>query len=214
MEAIIFDFDFTLGDSSEPVTECVIRALEQLGFSAPTPEKVVETIGLSLAETLRHLTGETNKNLIRQFQDCFHAHADQIMDRRTRIYDSVPAVLRILRTAQVRSGIVTTKLNHRIRNILAVNQLEGLIDVIVGADDVAHTKPHPEGLLLALQKLRADPMSAVYVGDHLVDAQAASNAGIPFIAVLSGRHVGSAFWALPHVAIVESVRDVPGVLSL
>ncbi len=214
VEATVFDFDFTLADSSQPITECVIRALVQLGFPSPTREQVLETIGLSLAQTFRLLTGRTDTDLERQFEHRFHICADQIMDRATHIYDPVLAVMHTLRTAHIRTGIVTTKLNQRVRNILTANHLEGYFDVIVGADDVSQAKPDPEGLLLALKKLHTAPASAAYIGDHIVDAQAASKAGIPFIAVLSGRHAGSAFGALPHIAVVESVRDVPSVLSL
>jgi phosphoglycolate phosphatase len=214
VEAVIFDFDFTLADSSQPITECMIRALDQLGFPVPTPVKIAETIGLSLTETFRQLTGEANAELVREFVRCFHARADQIMDRATQVYDSVRPVMQTLRAAHIRTGIVTTKLNYRVRNILAANRLEEFFDVIVGADDVGQSKPDPEGLRLALQQLNVAPLSAAYVGDHIVDAQAASNAGIPFIAALSGRFTSGAFEAFPYIAIVESIRDLPYVLSL
>lgn len=213
-EAAIFDFDFTLADSSQPITECVLYALNQLGFPAPDPADVVDTIGLSLPETFEHFTSQKDGDLEKRFARVFHARADQIMDSQTRIYECVPPVLYVLRRARMRTGIVTTKLNYRIRNILAVNRLEGFFDAIVGADDVGKTKPDPEGLLLALEQLGTHAEAAVYVGDHIIDAQAARNAGVPFIAALTGRHPRSAFELFPYVAIVESVRDLPCVLSL
>ena len=137
----------------------------------------------------------------------------KLWDSLTIIYESVQPVMRTLRAAKVRTGIVTTKLNYRIRSILASNHLEGLFDVIVGADNVERTS-QPQALLLALRQLGVSPASAVYVGDHIIDAQAASNAGIPFIAALTGKHLRHAFEAYPHRAIVQSVSDVPAVLCL
>ena len=211
-KAAIFDFDFTLADSSRGIVDCVCCALGELGFAAPSEESIVQTIGLSLAETFRNLTGETDSELAKEFARHFHQRADLKMDSLTVIYDSVPSVMRSLRAVDLRTGIVTTKLHYRIKSILAANNLEDLFDVIVGADDVAKTKPDPEGLFLALQQLGGSATSAVYVGDHIVDAEAAEKAGIPFIAVLTGKHLRDAFDRYPHRAIVESIGDLPRIL--
>src|SRR3979490_730791 len=143
LEAAVFDFDFTLADSSRGVVECVSCALKQLGFPAPPAERIVETIGLSLAETFRLIAGETDPELATRFNRYFHERADETMDSLTIVYDSVQPVMRTLHAAKVKTGIVTTKLNYRIRSILASNHLEGLFDVIVGADNVEKTKPDP-----------------------------------------------------------------------
>lgn len=214
VKAVIFDFDFTLADSSQGIVECVSYALQNLGFLPPMAQNIVETIGLSLSETFRLCTGERDDLSAKQFAELFHKRADEIMDALTVVYDPVESVMRGLREENISTAIVSTKLNYRIRSILAVNRLDKLIDVIVGADDVKNTKPDPEGLLLALQHLGVSPSSAVYVGDHVVDAEAARNAGIPFIAALTGMHVRQVFEQYPHLAIVDHVRDVPSVLSL
>jgi phosphoglycolate phosphatase len=214
VEAVIFDFDFTLADSSEPIIECVQFAFEQLRLQVPERHKVLKTIGLSLSATFRQLTGQSDPGLHLRFTEFFHARADQIMDRRTTIYPSVPSVLRRLSDAGVKIAIVSTKLNYRIRNILTINGLSDFVTVIVGADNVVRTKPDPEGLLLAVDQLGSTPSSVIYVGDHIVDAEAASSGGIPFIAVLSGNHPRSVFQSLPHFAIVDSVGELPHLPGL
>jgi phosphoglycolate phosphatase len=211
-EAVIFDFDFTLADSSCGIVECVNSALHQLGFQPVPAAKIVGTIGLPLKETFNQLTGEVNGELSKRFAESFHARADQVMDKSTVVYDFVRPVMLSLHDANVRTAIVSTKLNHRIKGILAANNLSDLFDLIVGADDVVNPKPDPEGLLLALRMLGIDSESAVYVGDHAIDAQAAVAAKIPFIAVLSGKHTRTAFEQYPHKAILESVRDLAQIL--
>lgn len=56
---------------------------------------------------------------------------------------------------------------------------------IVTADDVAHGKPDPEGLLRILHG--RSPDRAVYVGDNIDDAVAAQRADVPFIGLLVHR---------------------------
>jgi len=51
MHAVIFDFDYTLADSSQGTTECVNFALRTLNLPIASYEMVCKTIGLSLPET-------------------------------------------------------------------------------------------------------------------------------------------------------------------
>lgn len=213
-EAIIFDFDFTLADSSKGIVECVGCALQELGLPIPPAEHVMDTIGLSLAETLNHLTGQSNPEMAAHFIRCFHHRADQVMDSLTVVYEYVRPMLESLRSANIRAAVVSTKLNYRIRNILKRNNLDDFFDVIVGADNVVKSKPDPEGLLLALKSLGVDSSAALYVGDHIVDAEAAQAAGVGFVAVLSGRHLRNHFDKVPRVAILETVQQLPALLGL
>jgi phosphoglycolate phosphatase len=214
LKAVVFDFDFTLADSSRGIEECVTAALTELGFSAPPTKEIAETIGLSLADTFKELTGVSDAPLIRRFTECFHQRADQTMDAATTIYACTRPTLLLLRGADLCTAIVTTKLNRRIRSILAANEMLPFFDVIVGAEDVKRTKPDPEGLLLALDRLGVTADSAVYVGDHVVDAQAARSAGIPFIATLTGKHQRSSFEDYSCAAILQSVEELPSFLGI
>ena len=85
-EAVIFDFDFTLADSSQGIVECVGYALRELGFPIPSAERVVDTIGLSLAATFSRLTGQDGSDMATDFVRYFHQHADQVMDSHTVVY--------------------------------------------------------------------------------------------------------------------------------
>ena len=213
-EAIIFDFDFTLADSSQGIVECVAYAFQELGLPIPPAERVTDTIGLSLAATFNRLTELDGSDMARDFVRRFHQHADQVMDNQTVVYECVRPLLELLRSANIRVGVVSTKLNYRIRGILQKNRLDSLFDTIVGADDVTKNKPDPEGLLLAMMNLGVRSSAALYVGDHLIDGEAAQAAGVGFVAVLSGRHIRSQFETVPHLAILETVEQLPTVLGL
>ncbi len=60
------------------------------------------------------------------------------------------------------------------------------IDVLVGYHHVKRRKPDPEGLLLAMGKVRADAAVSYHVGDHVQDTQAARGAGVTAIGVTWG----------------------------
>lgn len=61
-----------------------------------------------------------------------------------------------------------------------------LIGAVTTASEVSRTKPDPDLFLAALEKLGVAAQEAFVVGDTAYDVQAASRAGMPAIAVLSG----------------------------
>jgi HAD superfamily hydrolase (TIGR01509 family) len=77
--------------------------------------------------------------------------------------------------------------------------LEGFFGCIMTAGKVANPKPHPEPLLKVLEYYGIGPQEALFVGDSAVDMQAATAAGIPFIAYKSD---------LPALAVIERHEQV------
>jgi len=49
--AVVFDFDYTLADSSQGAVECINFALAEMGLAQVSEEAACRTIGLSLHET-------------------------------------------------------------------------------------------------------------------------------------------------------------------
>ena len=213
IRAVIFDFDYTLADSSRGVVACINAALAELGLPTVSPEVACRTIGLSLAGTFTHLTGNPSGPLNEAFVRLFIQRADQIMADATVLYPAVPDTVRALRARGLALGIVSTKFSYRITSVLS---REGLLDpfsVIVGGKDVANHKPDPEGLRLALERLGCAPDEVLYLGDSLVDAETAQRAGAPFVAVLSGVTPREAFVGYPVRAFLAGVGELPGWLE-
>ena len=211
--AVVFDFDLTLVDSSEGVVECANHALAALGFEAADAKGIRRTIGLTLPQSFRALTGVTDAELESNYSRHYVARADEVMVSMTHFYPGVPATLATLRSRGIRSGIVSTKFRYRIESILAHAGLENAVDVIVGGEDVKQHKPHPEGLLYALQCLDVDPSCAVYVGDHPVDAETAARAGTAFVAVRTGVAPLETWNACRPLGVIADVGELGDLLD-
>src|SRR6266566_3748846 len=61
-----------------------------------------------------------------------------------------------------------------------------LLDVVIGCDDVTHSKPHPEPVLKAVEKLGVKNESTVFIGDSRHDMESGRAAGVKTAAVLWG----------------------------
>lgn len=207
-KAVIFDFDYTLGDSTNGIVLSINHALEKLGFRAQDTKSIQRTIGLSLKDTLFELTGIQDEETVQKFTQYFKEKADLVMVDNTRLYEGVLTMLKKLRDDKILLGIVTTKYHYRIEQILERNDARNVIDVIIGGDDVKNEKPDPEGLLAAIQKLNVSKNQVLYVGDSIVDAKTAQSAGVDFVAVLTGTTEREEFLNYAHVAVKESVTVI------
>lgn len=206
-KAVIFDFDYTLGDSTEGIVKSTLSALERLGEKNTSKKKIKATVGISLDETYKVLTGKDDDEKAKLFTKFFIEKADEVMVDSTELYESTLEVLSELKKIGFKTGIVTTKLNSRIQSILKKFNAEYLIDVIIGVENVKNVKPHPEGLEKAVKLLGLSKKEVLYVGDSYIDANAAQNANIDFIGVLTGTTTNEKFLEFKNITVCKDVKN-------
>lgn len=212
VQTLIFDFDYTLADSSQAVIDCIDFALRGLGLPSVSDEAACRTIGLPVSEALPMLFGEEHRNKCPEFVRLFQQRADQVMTPKTRLFSYTPQVIGRFKTAGFKLAIVSTKRRRHIESILTRDGLLDRFDLIVGGEDIARFKPDPQGLLMAVERLNADPAQTLYVGDSVIDAQAAQNAGLSFVAVLSGTTPREAFAPYPARAVLPDLSALPAMI--
>ena len=218
LRTILFDFDYTLADSSTGVIACANFALEALGLPAAAPDAIRRTIGLSLEATFVHLVGtsvpiDRFQATSKAFDRLFIAQADAIMADHTVILPHVAEAIYALRRRGFALGVVSSKFRYRIEHVLEREDLRADFDVIVGREDVIASKPDPEGLLTAMSSLGSVPETTCYVGDSATDAKAAQRAQVPFVAVLSGVTTRAAFSGHAVHTIIASVVGLPDAIA-
>ena len=212
-ETIIFDFDYTLADSSPGIIQCINYGLEQVGLPAVEAERACRTIGLALPVAFLELAGPEHAARSDEFLQHFKTHADKVMVGLTVLYEGVHSTIEELKRRQIMLGIVSNKYRYRIEAVL---QREGILDdfaTIVGSEDFTKHKPDPEGLQIAMQRLNAIPSRTLYAGDSVTDAETAKHAGVPFVAILTGVTPRAAFADYDIQAILEHLDELPHLLE-
>ena len=212
LQAVIFDFDYTLADSSEGAFDCINFALDEMGLDRVSAEAACRTIGLSLHETFLTLGEHHEPHRCEEFHQLFVRRADDVMVNLTVLYDSVPAMVEALREQGLRLAIVSTKYRRRIHEVLQREDLLHGFQLIIGGEDVKNHKPHPQGLFEALERLECSPESIVYVGDSVIDAELAKRAGVKLIVVLSGVTPREHFDRYEPLAILNNISELPEFL--
>lgn len=146
------------------------------------PEEARGWIGQTLYDTFHARYPEDADALISAYIEFNLASMQTMLEQ----YSGMRQLLTDLVSSGVRIGVATSKRRSSAEITLRYSGLEDVIPVTVAMDDTERHKPHPDPLLLALERLGADPAQTVYIGDAVVDVQAAHAAGLPAISVSWG----------------------------
>ncbi len=204
----LFDFDYTLADSSKGITDCFHRTMAAFGLP-PVDDIVIErTIGLPMRDAVRRITGLEGDDKIEEFLTHYRALADKTMTAKTFFYPETLPTLKTLRERGAKIAIISSKTSHRIREAFVRDKAEELIDFIIGCEEVKELKPSPDGIFLALERFGAKPEDALYTGDSTTDAAAAKNAGVAFYGVTHGVTTADELTEYPHQAIGDTLETV------
>ena len=138
----------------------------------------------------------------------YRAHNEPLHDT-LQACTGMEDVLVRLHAAGRRLGIVTAKRRSTAELAFASVPLGHLFETLVGGDETERHKPDPQPLLLAAQRMGANPEQTAYVGDSPFDVLAAKAAGMFAIAVTWGRiHDRARLEQSEPDAIVDSAEEL------
>jgi phosphoglycolate phosphatase-like HAD superfamily hydrolase len=184
VNTVLFDLDDTLLNSYD----ARIKALQDVFTRAEIPgldavKLLSDLQGAPFQDALVSLAMERNitGNLFNLYRRIYWLEKTGHL----RLYPGVKMMLGKLKSRGCKLGIVTSKLRDSEfegRRIGCVHELKelgvsALFSVIIGFEDVSKYKPHPEGIILALERINSLPGSTLFVGDSAADIQAALSAG-------------------------------------
>jgi pyrophosphatase PpaX len=179
---VLFDFDGTVVDSGAIILASFRHATRTvLQEEIPDVWLTARMGGSSLREQMTAIAPDRVEELIA----CYREHNGPLHDE-LECCTGMLDVLDRLHADGRRLGIVTAKRHESVELAFARLPLRDYFEVIVGAEDTERHKPHPDPILLALERLGAAPADAVYVGDSPFDVGAARAAGVHAIGVTWG----------------------------
>jgi pyrophosphatase PpaX len=178
---VLFDFDGTVVNSGAMILESFRHATKTVLDRELSDAELLAAVGTPLREQMRLIDAERADELV----DVYRTHNEPLHEG-LEACDGMLEVLRRLKDEGRRLGIVTSKRRATVELAFAVLPLRDYFDVMVTAEETEHHKPHPEPLLLALDRLGMPPEATAYVGDSPFDVRAAKAAGVTAIAVTWG----------------------------
>jgi pyrophosphatase PpaX len=184
LSTFLFDLDGTLIDSIELILRSYRHTMMVHRGAAPPDDVWMAGLGTPLWVQFRDWTEDESE--IRAMVDTYREYNLAHHDELVRPYAGVVERVRGLKAKGGQIGLVTSKMRQGAMRGLAVAGLTDVFDVVVGADEVTHPKPHPEPVLRAIELLGADPAGTVFIGDSRHDLECGRAAGVRTAAVLWG----------------------------
>jgi len=183
IECLIFDLDYTLIDSSDGIVYCFNEARRRTGEPEVEDGLLKARIGLPIEEGFKLFKSADPAAM----RDLFRKIAGEgAMRKRSFLLPGVMQTIPRLKQRGYRLGVNSTKSRPEIVSILEHLEVAGYFEEFVGSDEVENPKPAPDSLVLAMRRMKVEPINTVYVGDHVVDIRAARAAGVRVVAVAGG----------------------------
>jgi pyrophosphatase PpaX len=180
---VLFDLDGTVVDSGGIILASMRHATrEVLGRDFGDGELMQAVGGPGLEAQMAVFAPERVDELVRVYR----AHNEPLHDE-LEACDGMEKVLVRLHREGRRLGVVTAKRRSTVELAFARVPIAHLFETIVGGDETEKHKPDPEPLLLAAERMAANPAETAYVGDSPFDVRAAKAAGMHAVAVTWGR---------------------------
>jgi HAD superfamily hydrolase (TIGR01549 family) len=180
LQAVLFDWDGTLVNTAEASYRCYEKLFGSYGIAFDrdafrrtySPNWHLTYSALGLAED--------------RWAEADARWLEHYCEEEVVLIDGARDALLRVRRAGLRAGIVTSGDRVRVGRELDDLGLASLFEVVVCAEDIVYRKPHPEALVLALDKLGVGAAEAVYVGDSPEDVQMARAAGVLAVGIPGG----------------------------
>jgi len=206
----ILDIDGTLVDSNYFHAVAWYRAMREHGHSLPM-WRVHRAIGMGGDQMIAALLGD----------DVEEREGDDIRDTEKERYfelieevqplEGARGLIEDLKRGGHRVVLASSAKPDEVEHYLDLLDARELADAWTTSDDVRSSKPSPDLVSAALQKV--DGASGCMVGDSVYDCEAASNAGVDTIAVLTGGFSDSELIKAGAVIVFASIVELRERLS-
>ncbi len=183
VKGVIFDLDGTLIDSYQAIYLSFRHAYEQMDKEPLSYQEVKTVVGYGLSHTFRELLGAER---VPEALRLFRSRYEEIFRQNTFLLSDAREVIEALFRRGIKLGIATNKLGRFSREIIRHFGLEPCFQAVVGDEDVAKNKPHPDMIFSAAEKMGVAKDQVAFVGDSLVDIETGHNAGVPVFSVPTG----------------------------
>jgi phosphoglycolate phosphatase-like HAD superfamily hydrolase len=209
IKALCFDVDGTLSDTDDLYAQKIVNILPRFLFPDPmhTARRIVmwvEAPGnalLGFADTI----GIDDE--MTAFIDWMNRHRKHTLKK----FLLVPDVDKMLARMQGRypMAIVSARDEKSTMRFLTEFDLCKYFNTIVTGLSAPHTKPYPDPIILAAQKMGVKPQECLMIGDTTVDMRAGKAAGAQTLGVLCGFGEEAELNQLGADFILKSTSDLP-----
>ena len=206
-QGVLLDVDGTLVDSNDAHAQAWVEALAKHGYEITVP-RARSLVGMGGDKLIELVTGLAVGS--RENERISSARSELFKSRWLRAVKpqlgARQLVLR-LRAEQYQLAIASAAKAEELQPLLEIADIADLVEVQTTSSDVEHSKPDPDIIDAALERIAADRSRTVMIGDTPYDVRAARDASVDIIAVTCGG------WSVEALAGAVAVYAGPADLA-
>jgi HAD superfamily hydrolase (TIGR01509 family) len=207
VKVVVLDVDGTLMDTNYLHTEAWARAFEEVGHRVPRV-KLHKEVGKGAGLLIREFVED--EETVEKIQN-LHSEFYQELQEYGHPLPGAKELISSLKERGYGVWLVTSAKDEELEHHMQELEAEDSVDGVVNPSAVENSKPAPDIFEEALRRAGASANETVAVGDAVWDVEAAGEAGIRTVAVLSG----GAFHrkALEEAGAVDVYEDCAALLD-
>lgn len=205
-DAVVFDWDGTLIDSTPTIARSIQAAAADLGLPVPDFERASHVIGLGLQDALALAVPELPPARAAEFSARYRVHY-LAQDQSLQLFGGARELLDALRASGKPLAIATGKTRIGLERALQTTGLGPWFDAFRCADQT-RSKPDPAMLLELADELGLDPRRMLMVGDTSHDLQMAAAAGASGVGMTHGAHPVAELQRWQPLAVFASLPEL------
>lgn len=210
--AIVFDFDGVLADTERLHLRAFQDVFTARGWQLEEADYFARYLGFDdaglVAEFARDRRLEIDDRAVaRLLDEKARRFAERLAGGQALFPAAAACVARVGATRRL--AIASGALRREIEFVLASADLRGAFAAIVGADDVARSKPAPDAYLEATRRLGIEPSRAVAIEDSRWGLESARTAGLRTVAITTSY---AAAELQPADAVIDSLDELTDLL--
>jgi HAD superfamily hydrolase (TIGR01549 family) len=204
-QAALIDIDGTLVDSTYLHAIAWAAALRLHGFDFPT-WRSHRLIGMRGERLLAELLGPLVDEAVIEALSNEHARQFAAVRHQVAPLAHARALLAAIAERDMPVVLVSSADEEEVEHYIDLLDARDLVSAWTSAGDGSRSKPDPEQVRIAMQ--RSGRESAIVIGDSTWDCLAASAAGQPAVAVLTGGFSRSELEAAGAAAVYEHLGEI------
>jgi HAD superfamily hydrolase (TIGR01509 family) len=215
-QAAIFDLDGTLVDTNDAHVEAWLAGFRDFGYHVPR-SRILPEIGKGGDKLVPSILGADRDEQDGEALRNAHGRHFVTMAKDTifRVFPATEDLLIELRRRSIATAVATSSTKAHLNATLESSglDLDRLVDHIVTGGASLDSKPAPDLIQAALEKLASDPQRTIMVGDTPHDGEACARAGVPFVGLLCGGRPPDDLSRAGALALYADPADFLGRLS-
>jgi HAD superfamily hydrolase (TIGR01549 family) len=182
-DTAIFDVDGTLVDTNYQHALAFYRAFRRYDITLPM-WRLHRAIGMGGDQLIAHVAGdEVERRHGSALREAWVEEFDKMIDE-VRPFDGARDLIEAVKSRGFRVVLASSGKSQHVEHFLDLIDGRSLADAWTTSDDVESSKPEPDLVATALDKVEG--ASGVMIGDSTWDCIAAGKLGVPSLAVRTG----------------------------